>query len=123
MDAATRTHPVEVIPGRAVRVGGAGGAGAVEVLPGDRPPTSPPPVLALLKDLRKTYYKPDGSVMCEALRGLNVSIPQGQYVAIMGPSGSGKSTLMNILGCLDRPTTGAFVVDGEDGATMPDEQL
>jgi putative ABC transport system ATP-binding protein len=113
MNVVTPAHPVEVIPGRDVRGAAPGGGG-------DGVERS---ALAVLKDLRKTYYKPDGSIMVEALRGLNVSIPQGQYVAIMGASGSGKSTLMNILGCLDRPTSGQYLLDGEDCATMPDEQL
>mgnify|MGYP002620169723 CR=1 FL=1 len=76
-----------------------------------------------LRGIRKIYYKPDGSVMAEALRGVDIDIPAGQYVAIMGPSGSGKSTIMNILGCLDQPTSGAYFLDGQDVATMSDEKL
>ncbi|HBP57551.1 MAG TPA: ABC transporter, partial [Verrucomicrobiales bacterium] len=53
-----------------------------------------------------------------ALRGVNVDIHQGEYVAIMGPSGSGKSTMLNLLGCLDRPTAGAYWLGGEDVAQM-----
>jgi putative ABC transport system ATP-binding protein len=59
----------------------------------------------------------------EALRGIDLVVPRGQYVAIMGASGSGKSTLMNVLGCLDRPTTGQYFLDGEDAATLEDEEL
>ncbi|RMD63348.1 MAG: ATP-binding cassette domain-containing protein, partial [Planctomycetota bacterium] len=55
-------------------------------------------VVAELRRIRKIYYKPDGSVLVEALKGIDLAIPRGQYVAIMGASGSGKSTLMNILG-------------------------
>ncbi|MEM9064286.1 MAG: ABC transporter ATP-binding protein [Planctomycetota bacterium] len=73
--------------------------------------------------MRKTYYKPDGSVMVDALKGVDVCIRQGEYVAIMGASGSGKSTLMNILGCLDRPTEGSYVLGGKEAATMDDEEL
>lgn len=76
-----------------------------------------------LRGVRKTYYKPDGSIMVEALRGANIAIRRGEYVAIMGASGSGKSTLMNVLGCLDRPTEGVYLLDGEDVATMSDEAL
>ncbi len=79
--------------------------------------------VAELRGLSKTYYKPDGTVMVEALRTIDVSIAKGEYVAIMGSSGSGKSTLMNVLGCLDRPTTGEYLLDGKDVARMPDDEL
>ncbi|MSR45282.1 MAG: ABC transporter ATP-binding protein [Phycisphaerales bacterium] len=61
--------------------------------------------------------------MVDALRGVDLAIPQGQYLAIMGASGSGKSTLMNILGCLDRPTSGSYHLHGVDVATLDDERL
>ena len=76
-----------------------------------------------LRAVRKTYFKPDGSVMVEALRGVDIAIRRGEYVAIMGASGSGKSTLMNLLGCLDRPTDGLYLLDGEDVSGMSDEAL
>jgi putative ABC transport system ATP-binding protein len=79
--------------------------------------------VADLRKITKTYYKPDGTVLVEALRGVDVCITEGEYVAIMGASGSGKSTLMNILGCLDRPTSGEYILDGRDVATMPDDEL
>lgn len=79
--------------------------------------------VAELRGLRKSYFKPDGSVMVEALKGIDVTIGSGEYVAIMGSSGSGKSTLMNILGCLDRPTDGTYLLDGEDIGGMSDETL
>ena len=69
-------------------------------------------IVADLRKISKVYYKPDGSVLVEALRGCDLQIHQGEYLAIMGASGSGKSTLMNILGCLDRPTSGEYLLDG-----------
>ncbi len=83
--------------------------------------------IAELRGVRKTYYKPDGSVLVEAVgrgeQGVDLRVPVGQYLAIMGASGSGKSTLMNILGCLDKPTAGMYLLDGEDCAQMSDEGL
>lgn len=76
-----------------------------------------------LIDVHKKYFKPDGSVLVHALRGVNVSVPRGQYVAIMGASGSGKSTMMNTLGCLDRPTSGRYELDGQPVESMGDDEL
>jgi putative ABC transport system ATP-binding protein len=72
-------------------------------------------------DLRKVYKM--GEVQVEALRGVSFQIKRGEVIAVMGPSGSGKSTLMNTLGCLDRPTSGEYVLDGERVASMNDDQL
>jgi len=74
-----------------------------------------------VRNVTKTYSL--GEVEVHALRGVSFTIAAGEYVAIMGPSGSGKSTLMNTLGCLDRPTTGSYVLDGIDVSTLDDNQL
>ena len=72
-------------------------------------------------DIKKTYRM--GEVDVHALRGVSFTIKRGEVVSIMGPSGSGKSTLMNTLGCLDRPTSGEYLLDGETVATLNDDQL
>ena len=73
------------------------------------------------RDVTKVYQM--GEVEVHALRGLSVQIEPGEILSIMGPSGSGKSTLMNILGCLDRPTSGEYSLNGESVANMTDDQL
>jgi putative ABC transport system ATP-binding protein len=73
------------------------------------------------KDLTKTYRM--GSVEVHALCGLSLKIARGEVVSIMGPSGSGKSTLMNIIGCLDRPTAGEYILDGSRVSDLSDDQL
>ncbi len=78
------------------------------------------PVIALA-GVTKTYVL--GDIEVHALRGVSFRIASGEYVAIMGPSGSGKSTLMNTLGCLDRPTTGSYELDGIDVGTLTDDAL
>jgi putative ABC transport system ATP-binding protein len=73
------------------------------------------------KDITKVYQM--GEIEVHALRGLSVNIAPGEILSIMGPSGSGKSTLMNILGCLDRPTSGDYHLNGESVAMLNDDQL
>jgi putative ABC transport system ATP-binding protein len=72
-------------------------------------------------DLWKTYVM--GSEEIHALRGVNIGIESGEYVAIMGPSGSGKSTLMNLIGCLDTPTKGSYLLNGKQVSQMNDNEL
>ncbi|MBU2698209.1 ABC transporter ATP-binding protein [Pimelobacter sp. 30-1] len=74
-----------------------------------------------LSGVRKTYRS--GSVEFEALRGIDTTIAEGEYAAVIGPSGSGKSTLMNILGCLDVPTEGHYVLAGEDTSALDEAAL
>lgn len=64
-----------------------------------------------------------GEVQVSVLKGINLSIKEGEYIAIMGASGSGKSTLMNIIGCLDRPTTGRYALEGRNLTTLHDDEL
>ena len=73
------------------------------------------------EDVTKTYRM--GKVEVPALQGVSLSISQGEMVAIMGPSGSGKSTLMNIIGCLDVPNSGSYVLEGEDVSRLSDDRL
>lgn len=73
------------------------------------------------KELWKTYDL--GGVKVNALRGLNITVDEGEFVSIMGPSGSGKSTLMNLIGCLDTPTEGELIIDGREISSMKESEL
>jgi putative ABC transport system ATP-binding protein len=79
------------------------------------------PIIRLEK-LEKCYAL-GGEAEVRALRGVDLEVHPGEYVAIMGPSGSGKSTMLNLLGCLDRPTGGRYLLGGEDVSAMPDDEL
>jgi len=80
-----------------------------------------PPQIVLFDNVRKTYQM--GLVIVEALRGITLEIRAGEYVSIMGPSGCGKSTILNLLGCLDRPTSGRYLLGNEDVSCMDDDAL
>src|SRR5438309_268385 len=74
-----------------------------------------------IEDLTKTYGEDDSAV--HALAGVTLDIEDGEFIAIIGASGSGKSTMMNILGCLDQPTTGSYVLDGMQVSDLSDDEL
>ncbi len=74
-----------------------------------------------LEGITKVYLA--GEVEVAALKGISLHIPEGEFVAIMGPSGSGKSTLMNLIGCLDQPSSGRYILDGYDVSALTDDQL
>jgi putative ABC transport system ATP-binding protein len=79
------------------------------------------PAVVSLREITKVYRL--GKVDVHALRGVSLEIAPGELLAIMGPSGSGKSTLMNLIGCLDRPTSGSYLLDGQDVSGMSDDAL
>src|SRR5687768_12429749 len=79
--------------------------------------------VASVQDLSKIYRKPGTSVEVAALRSVNLDFVEGEYTAIMGASGSGKSTLMNLIGCLDRPTSGRYILGEEDISRLDDDRL
>jgi len=81
------------------------------------------PAVASITNLSKIYRKPGTDIEVAALRDINVDFEQGEFTAIMGASGSGKSTLMNIIGCLDKPTQGSYVLGGDDTSTLDDDAL
>src|SRR6476659_1417140 len=79
-----------------------------------------PPVVRVY-NLTKHYHLE--AVTVRALRGVTLTVEQGDFVALMGPSGSGKSTLLNLLGCLDRPSSGRYILEKEDVSALPDNRL
>ena len=74
-----------------------------------------------LEEIKKSYFM--GKQELQVLKGISLQIQRNEYVALMGPSGSGKSTLMNILGCLDSPSSGTYILNGHDVSKMPDNEL
>src|SRR6266542_7052382 len=84
---------------------------------------SPMPLVASLRNLSKIYHKPGTNVEVHALRNIDLDFVEGEFTAIMGASGSGKSTLMNLLGCLDQPTSGSYVLGDQDVSVLPDDEL
>ncbi|MFW6133433.1 MAG: ATP-binding cassette domain-containing protein, partial [Planctomycetota bacterium] len=74
-----------------------------------------------LSDIWRSYHL--GRTRVDALRGVSLSVGEGEYVAVMGPSGSGKSTLLNLLGCLDRPSAGRYRLGGRDVSRLSDNEL
>src|SRR5688572_12588647 len=92
-------------------------------LAGGSPPlaaTSEPPVIRI-RGVTKTYAL--GETTVHALRGVDLDVRRGEFVAIMGPSGSGKSTLMNVIGCLDQPSAGTYELDGRETSRLKDDDL
>jgi len=87
----------------------------------DSPAAAGPQPLLRMVDVRKTYDT--GTFKVEALRGIDLEVHAGDYVAVMGPSGSGKSTLMHIIGCLDVPTSGSYLLNGAEVAQMEEKRL
>ena len=93
---------------------------AARIIP--RMPATDQPVIEL-RDIERVYRRREAAVTVRALAGVSCSIPTGQYVCIMGQSGSGKSTMMNLIGCLDRPTAGTYLLEGRDVSTLDDTAL
>ena len=86
-----------------------------------RPYREPGPVVIEIEDVTKLYKM--GAEIVHALRGVALTVRRNEYLAVMGPSGSGKSTMMNMLGCLDTPTTGKYHFTGKDVSSMTDDEL
>src|SRR5262249_19330504 len=95
------------------------GTASMTVIPFETPPR--PPAAIEIDNVTKVYQVGDQEI--HALRGVSLRIERGEFVPIMGASGSGKSTLMNMIGCLDQPTTGRYLLEGTDVATLDEPDL
>lgn len=96
---------------------------ALRTAPAPAPPEATPVPEAIIELTGITRVYDTGAVQVKALKGIDLTIARGDFVAVMGASGSGKSTLMNIVGCLDRPTEGRYLLNGEDVSTLSRDQL
>ena len=115
------SEQVEIVPGFADVAPEAPGAHEAPAPSTSSPSTSSPTAVIDVRSVTKTYGAGDTAV--HAVRGVDLLVQRGEYVAIMGASGSGKSTLMNVLGCLDVPTSGQYLLDGLDVAALDDHAL
>lgn len=119
-EATVSSNGVEAVSGLGTSEARSNGRSAL-VSTAPRPPWSSRPAVIRIQGITKLYRL--GDTVVAALRGADLEVRQGEFVAIMGPSGSGKSTLMNVIGCLDQPTAGTYELDGVETSGLSDDQL